>query len=171
MYFLQYSDGNFVMLCFALLHREVLVVPTDKPLSEDQAWSYLRDIILGTEYCKSYYYQLRASKFDTQTQSLESQTLKPTLFHFELQIESPKPLDQIRIRQTLKPSSKFQGFFFCFPCEFFSSDFPPTEIQLLMIIMQFRTLISYNSNDFCARVCCMLWLCTCKCILLMWYKY
>ena len=154
------------MLCFALLPREVLVVPTDKPLSEDQAWSYLRDIILGTEYCKSYYYQLRASTFDTQTQSLESQTLKPTLFHFELQIENPKPLDQIRIWQTLKLSSKFQGGFFWFLCEIFSqSDFHPTEIQLLMIIMQFRTLISYNSNDFCARVCCMLWLFTCKCIL------
>lgn len=117
--FLQYSDGYFVMLCFALLPREVLVVPTDKPLSEDQAWSYLRDIILGTEYCKSYNYQLRASTFDTQTQSLESQTLKPTLFHFELQIENSKPFDQIRIWQTLKPSSKFQGFFFVFRVRFF----------------------------------------------------
>ena len=27
-------------------------VPTDKVLSEDTTWSYLRDIILGLEYCK-----------------------------------------------------------------------------------------------------------------------
>ncbi|KAK9753902.1 Protein kinase domain [Popillia japonica] len=29
---------------------EVLQVPTDKPLSEEQAWTYFRDVILGIEY-------------------------------------------------------------------------------------------------------------------------
>lgn len=49
-----------VIIHFESLFSEVLEVPTDKPLSEQQAWSYLRDIILGTEYCKysktSYFY-------------------------------------------------------------------------------------------------------------------
>ncbi|XP_022337138.1 calcium/calmodulin-dependent protein kinase kinase 1-like isoform X4 [Crassostrea virginica] len=44
------NEDNLYM-AFELVEKgEVLVVPTDKPLSEDQAWSYLRDIILGTEY-------------------------------------------------------------------------------------------------------------------------
>ena len=32
-------------------------VPTDTTFSEDQAWAYTRDIILGTEYCKYKYHQ------------------------------------------------------------------------------------------------------------------
>lgn len=27
-------------------------VPTDTPLTEDQAWGYFRDVVLGIEYCK-----------------------------------------------------------------------------------------------------------------------
>ena len=35
--------------------RPVLEVPTETPLQEDQVWSYLRDIVLGIEYCKSIF--------------------------------------------------------------------------------------------------------------------
>lgn len=44
------NEDNLYM-AFELVEKgEVLEVPTDKPLSEQQAWSYLRDIILGSEY-------------------------------------------------------------------------------------------------------------------------
>ncbi|XP_056009240.1 calcium/calmodulin-dependent protein kinase kinase 1-like isoform X3 [Ostrea edulis] len=44
------NEDNLYM-AFELVEKgEVLEVPTDKPLSEDQAWLYMRDIILGTEY-------------------------------------------------------------------------------------------------------------------------
>lgn len=33
-------------------HRPVMEVPCDKPLPEEQARLYLRDIILGLEYCE-----------------------------------------------------------------------------------------------------------------------
>lgn len=33
--------------------RPVMEVPSDKPLPEEQARLYLRDIILGLEYCES----------------------------------------------------------------------------------------------------------------------
>ena len=36
---------------FELLERgEILDVPTDKPLSEQKAWKYFRDVVLGMEY-------------------------------------------------------------------------------------------------------------------------
>ena len=35
---------------------EVMNVPTEKVLSEETTWSYLRDIILGLEYCKCCIY-------------------------------------------------------------------------------------------------------------------
>lgn len=35
-----------------LLHRPVMEVPCDKPFSEEQARLYLRDVILGLEYCE-----------------------------------------------------------------------------------------------------------------------
>jgi len=36
---------------FELLERgEVLEVPTDTPLSEEQAWKYFRDVVMGIEY-------------------------------------------------------------------------------------------------------------------------
>lgn len=36
---------------FELLEKgEVMEVPTDSPLSEDQAWGYFRDVVLGIEY-------------------------------------------------------------------------------------------------------------------------
>lgn len=38
---------------FELLERgEVMQIPTDQPLSENQAWHYFRDVVLGLEYCK-----------------------------------------------------------------------------------------------------------------------
>lgn len=43
---------DHLYMVFELLERgQVLEVPTDKPLSEEQAWTYFRDIILGIEYC------------------------------------------------------------------------------------------------------------------------
>lgn len=42
-------------LVFELLQLgEVLSVPTTKPLSEERAWSVLRDAVLGLEYCKNH---------------------------------------------------------------------------------------------------------------------
>jgi hypothetical protein len=32
--------------------RAVMEVPTDSPISEEESWKYLRDIILGIEYCE-----------------------------------------------------------------------------------------------------------------------
>ena len=34
------------------LYRPVMEVPCDKPFPEEQARLYLRDIILGLEYCE-----------------------------------------------------------------------------------------------------------------------
>lgn len=48
-------DEDHLYLVFELLERgQVLEVPTDKPLSEEQAWTYFRDVILGIEYCKNF---------------------------------------------------------------------------------------------------------------------
>lgn len=42
---------DHLYLVFELLERgEVLQLPTDNPLSEPQAWTYFRDVILGLEY-------------------------------------------------------------------------------------------------------------------------
>ncbi|XP_064612261.1 calcium/calmodulin-dependent protein kinase kinase 1-like isoform X2 [Liolophura sinensis] len=44
-------DEDNLYLAFELVEQgEVIEIPTDTPLSEQQAWSYFRDIILGTEY-------------------------------------------------------------------------------------------------------------------------
>lgn len=44
---------DHLYLVFELLEcGEVMVVPTDTPLTEQQAWTYFRDVILGIEYCK-----------------------------------------------------------------------------------------------------------------------
>lgn len=48
---------DHLYLVFELLEGgEVLQVPTDKPLSEEQAWTYFRDVILGIEYRKFIYF-------------------------------------------------------------------------------------------------------------------
>lgn len=42
-------------LVFELLHQgEVLSVPTNSPLSEERAWSVLRDALMGLEYRKPW---------------------------------------------------------------------------------------------------------------------
>lgn len=44
---------DHLYMVFELLERgQVLEVPTDKPLTEEQAWTYFRDVIVGIEYCK-----------------------------------------------------------------------------------------------------------------------
>ncbi|VDI36685.1 calcium/calmodulin-dependent protein kinase kinase, partial [Mytilus galloprovincialis] len=44
-------DKDNLYMAFELVEKgEVMEVPTEKPLSEDQAWSYFRDVILGIEY-------------------------------------------------------------------------------------------------------------------------
>ncbi|XP_064618975.1 calcium/calmodulin-dependent protein kinase kinase 1-like isoform X2 [Lineus longissimus] len=44
-------EQDNLYLAFELVQKgEVMEVPTDIPFSEDQAWSYFRDIIMGTEY-------------------------------------------------------------------------------------------------------------------------
>ena len=38
---------------FELLERgELLELPAEKPLSEEEAWKSFRDVILGLEYCE-----------------------------------------------------------------------------------------------------------------------
>ena len=40
-------------LVFELLEKgEILEIPTEKPLTEDEAWRSFRDVISGLEYCK-----------------------------------------------------------------------------------------------------------------------
>ena len=40
-----------LFLVFELLERgEILKIPTSSPLSEEKAWKYFRDVILGIEY-------------------------------------------------------------------------------------------------------------------------
>lgn len=39
-------------VCLFVLCSPVMEVPTDNPLSEEQARLYFRDVILGIEYCK-----------------------------------------------------------------------------------------------------------------------
>ncbi|XP_065201569.1 calcium/calmodulin-dependent protein kinase kinase 1 [Planococcus citri] len=44
-------DEDHLYLVFELLERgEVMQIPTAEPLSEDQAWHYFRDVVLGLEY-------------------------------------------------------------------------------------------------------------------------
>jgi hypothetical protein len=44
---------SFLLSVFELLERgEVLEVPTDVPLTEEQAWKYFRDVVMGIEYRK-----------------------------------------------------------------------------------------------------------------------
>ena len=42
----------FVTMATVVYYREVMEVPTANVLTEEKAWSYFRDIILGIEYCK-----------------------------------------------------------------------------------------------------------------------
>lgn len=42
---------DHLYMVFELLERgQVLEVPTDRPLDEEQAWTYFRDVVLGIEY-------------------------------------------------------------------------------------------------------------------------
>lgn len=49
---------NFIRPRFAIMYfkisREVMDVPTNNVLTEEKAWSYFRDIVLGIEYCEYY---------------------------------------------------------------------------------------------------------------------
>lgn len=48
-------------LVFELVEQgEVLPIPTEKPLTEDRAWSVFRDTLLGIEYCKYHGINLQA---------------------------------------------------------------------------------------------------------------
>ena len=43
----------FYFSVFELLEKgELLEVPTDKPLTEEEAWRSFRDVISGLEYCE-----------------------------------------------------------------------------------------------------------------------
>ena len=45
---------GLIVSVFELLEKgELLEVPTDKPLTEDEAWRSFRDVISGLEYCES----------------------------------------------------------------------------------------------------------------------
>lgn len=43
---------DYLCLVFELFEKgTVLEIPTDAPLSEEEAWKYFRDLTLGIEYC------------------------------------------------------------------------------------------------------------------------
>ncbi|KAB7506328.1 Calcium/calmodulin-dependent protein kinase kinase 2 [Armadillidium nasatum] len=44
------AEDNLYMVFELLEKGEVLEIPTDNPLSEDQAWLFFRDVLLGIEY-------------------------------------------------------------------------------------------------------------------------
>lgn len=49
----SYYHWFVFLLVFELLERgEVMQIPTDEPLAEQQAWHYFRDVVLGLEYCE-----------------------------------------------------------------------------------------------------------------------
>lgn len=55
---------DHLYLVFELLERgQVLEVPTDKPLTVDQAWTYFRDVVLGIEYCEYFILNITHSCF------------------------------------------------------------------------------------------------------------
>ncbi|XP_012063321.1 PREDICTED: probable serine/threonine-protein kinase mkcB [Atta cephalotes] len=48
---LDHPDKDNLYLVFELVHRgEILLIPTDKPLNEETARRYFRDVVLGVEY-------------------------------------------------------------------------------------------------------------------------
>ena len=50
---LQFQEGTYFFVVFEYLEKgELLAIPTDNPLPEDEAWNCFRDVILGLEYCK-----------------------------------------------------------------------------------------------------------------------
>ena len=50
-------DLHISIMCFSafefLEKGELLEIPTEKPLSEDETWRSFRDVISGLEYCES----------------------------------------------------------------------------------------------------------------------
>lgn len=48
------SPGVCFFLTACFICSPVMEVPTDKPLSEEQARLYFRDVVLGIEYCKCF---------------------------------------------------------------------------------------------------------------------
>lgn len=50
-------DEDNLYLVFELVQRgEVLELPTDKPLDEETARIHFRDVVLGVEYCKFFFF-------------------------------------------------------------------------------------------------------------------
>lgn len=45
-------EDSLYMVFELVKNGEVLSIPTNKPLSEERAWSVFRDTLLGLEYCK-----------------------------------------------------------------------------------------------------------------------
>ncbi|XP_052834038.1 calcium/calmodulin-dependent protein kinase kinase 1-like [Octopus bimaculoides] len=63
-------DEDNLYVVFELLERgEVVSIPTDTPLSQEQAWQYFRDIVLGIEYrkCLSYCTSCKQATYHTAT--------------------------------------------------------------------------------------------------------
>lgn len=55
-------EDHLYMVFELLEHGQVLEVPTDKPLSEEEAWTYFRDVILGIEY-REYITKMKANRY------------------------------------------------------------------------------------------------------------
>lgn len=54
---LDHPDKDNLYLVFELVHRgEILVIPTENPLTEETARRYFRDVVMGVEYCELLYY-------------------------------------------------------------------------------------------------------------------
>lgn len=69
---------------FELLERgEVMQIPTDEPLSEDQAWHYFRDVVLGLEYRKcNFSSMLRINSLYLHRYTYYNSTLRLYWFYF-----------------------------------------------------------------------------------------
>ena len=53
-YIYVFTIFNICIAVFELLEKgEVMELPTESPLSEATAWAYMRDVVLGVEYCKN----------------------------------------------------------------------------------------------------------------------
>ena len=56
-YISKFLSSASLSAVFELLEKgEVMDVPTDTPLSEAMAWTYMRDVLLGVEYRQYHKY-------------------------------------------------------------------------------------------------------------------
>ena len=70
----------FLTVFELLKEGEVLVVPTDNPMSEKEAWLALRDVVHGLEYRKDFTQQPSTQVFHNEVKNFRNGILLPKLF-------------------------------------------------------------------------------------------